>query len=584
MPSKTLVINCGASHVAAAVFTAANGKLTLEDLDTRDLRYDVAKEDAWLPALAEGLRDLARSNSRFRGKATFILPGYQLLIKPIKIPHVEESKRGQIVAFEAQNNIPFPLAEAVWGSQVIADDGIESEVLLAAQKAEVANRFCGLMSTLGLEPIALQPSSLMDFNAYKLVHGADTEDTLLVNIGARSSNLTFISAAGLFIRNISVGGNSLTQAIADAVGKPFAQGEEVKVSFYTGQTTFEAEDPTVNLIQTKAQDFMKRLSQQITQSIIAYRRASGRAAPVRIILTGRGSLLAGLPEYLSESQKVSVDYFNPTSTLGVGSRVDRGLLGQLYYQISETVGEAARLVKPDAMGVNLLPAQIRSRIAFQKQKPFLVLAAAAIALAPLPMLYRYYEQKALLTNETAKWNAERDHLRSIAQAIDASAKDASDTAALINKYQGLYNSRFNWITFFSQLQNALVETQDIWIDNMDVDRELPLAVPVLARPAATSAGGKKKGAAAAAPVAASAAAPVYKLNFRGRMLLRDIDPDNPKGFDPKIVNDKIEKMFKYFEQIPFVKEVDPNSYRPDFSDKRMVTFDFTVVIKPENPL
>ncbi len=76
MPSKTLVINCGASHVAAAVFSTANGKLTLEDLDTRDLRYDVSKDEAWLPALAEGLRDLSRSNSRFRGKATFILPGY----------------------------------------------------------------------------------------------------------------------------------------------------------------------------------------------------------------------------------------------------------------------------------------------------------------------------------------------------------------------------------------------------------------------------------------------------------------------------------------------------------------------------
>ena len=121
MPSKTLVINCGASHVAAAVFSFTNGKLTLEDLDTRDLRYDVTKEEAWLPALAEGLRDLSRSNSKFRGKATFILPGYQLLIKPIKVPHVDAAKRTQIIAFEAQNNIPFPLAETVWG--IIYDRG-----------------------------------------------------------------------------------------------------------------------------------------------------------------------------------------------------------------------------------------------------------------------------------------------------------------------------------------------------------------------------------------------------------------------------------------------------------------------------
>ncbi|HTB62678.1 MAG TPA: pilus assembly protein PilM, partial [Opitutales bacterium] len=543
---------------------------------------------AWLPALAEGLRDLARSNSRFRGKATFILPGYQLLIKPIKIPHVEESKRGQIVAFEAQNNIPFPLAEAVWGSQVIADDGIESEVLLAAQKAEASNRFCGLMSTIGLEPVALQPSSLLDFNAYKLVHPSDLEDTLLINIGARSSNLTFISPAGLFIRNISVGGNSLTQAIADGVGKTFAQGEDVKISFYTGQTTFEAEDPAVNLIQTKAQDFMKRLSQQITQSIIAYRRASGRAAPVRILLTGRGSLLAGLPEYLSEAQKVSVDYFNPTLTVGVGSRVDRGTLGQLYYQISETVGEAVRLVKPDAMGVNLLPPIIKSRLQFQKQKPFLVLAAAALAIAPLPMLYRYYEQKALLSNETSSWDAQSNHLRSIGKEIDASTKDADDTIALISKYEGLYNSRFNWITFFAQLQDALVETQDIWIDSMIPDRELPVSVPVITHtPSGNSTGGRngnggRKAAAAAAAAARQAPAMIYTLKFNGRMLLRDIDPDNPKAFDADAVKSTINKMLKSFNDIPFVQSVAEGPL--DFGDKRMIGFEFTVTIKPENPL
>ncbi len=158
MPSKTLVINCGASHVAAAVFSAANGKLTLEDLDTRDLRYDVAKDEAWLPALAEGLRDLSRSNAKFRGKAVFILPGYQLLIKPIKVPHVDTAKQAQIIGFEAQNNIPFPLNDAVWGSQVIADDGIETEVLLAAQKAEAANRFCGLMSTSASNPFLCSPA------------------------------------------------------------------------------------------------------------------------------------------------------------------------------------------------------------------------------------------------------------------------------------------------------------------------------------------------------------------------------------------------------------------------------------------
>jgi len=583
MPSKTLVINCGASHVAAAVFSVAGGKLTLEDIETRDIRYDVSKDEAWLPAVAEGLRDLAKANSKFRGKATFILPGYQLLIKPIKVPHVEAAKQSQIIAFEAQNNIPFPLTEAVWGSSVIADDGIETEVLLAAQKADAANRFCGLMTSIGLQPIALQPSSLLDYNAYKLVSGAEIEDTLIINIGARSTNLTFASTAGFYIRNVSIGGNTLTQGLADTIGKPFPQAEDLKLEFYTGQSAFEADNPVVSQLQGKAQDFLKRLSQQVTQSIIAYRRATNRPAPTRILLTGRASLLPGLPEFLSESQKVSVDYFNPSTSVSLGSRVDQGVMDQYYYQISEIVGEASRLAKPQAHGINLLPQRIRERLTFEKQKPFLVLAAACLALAPLPMLYKYHQDLTLTTREKQEWDARTNAVKGTAAAIQQAANNAQDIRGKISQYENLMNSRFNWISFFSQLQTALVDIKDVWLDSLEVVRDAPKAATT-PRTFLGSAAAR----AAAAQAAASAPVPVasYKLKIKGRMLLRDFDPDAPPGSrDSSQEKERIDTLVKNFKTIPFVKDVDESSKILDLqTDNRMVGFEFTVIIDPDHPL
>jgi type IV pilus assembly protein PilM len=583
MPSKTLVINCGASHVAAAVFSAANGKLTLEDLDTRDLRYDVAKDEAWLPALAEGLRDLSRSNSRFRGKAVFILPGYQLLIKPIKVPHVDTAKQAQIIGFEAQNNIPFPLNDAVWGSQVIADDGIETEVLLAAQKAEAANRFCGLMATIGFQPISLQPSSLLDFNAYKFVHSADAEDTLMINVGARSTNLTFVSPAGLYIRNINLGGNALTQSLADGMGKSFTIVEDLKVSFYSGTTTFEAEDPAVAAMQARAQDFMKRLSQQVTQSIIAYRRATNRAAPQHILLTGRGSLLDGLPEFLSESQKVSVDYFNPGTVVKSGSRLGKGVMEQYYYQISECVGEAARLVKPDAMGINLLPPVIRARMQFNKQKPFLVLAAVLLALAPLPMIYKFYTQKNVAAIEKKSWDTRATDLNNLYQNLQKQSDEATATRKKIADLESLMNSRFNWIQFFQKLQDALVDIKDVWLDNLSVERE----VIVPATPAPGAPGSTLKGAAVAADAPAGPTTS-YKLNVKGRLLLRLDNPDAPvtEAVRSKAA-ERLTDLQNRLLSIPFVKGIDQTvgSTKIDFkTDPRMAGFDFTLIINPENPL
>jgi len=587
MPSKTLVINCGASHVAAAVFSAANGKLTLESLDTRDLRYDVAKDEAWLPALAEGLRDLSRSNSKFRGKATFILPGYQLLIKPIKVPHVEAAKQAQIIAFEAQNNIPFPLTEAVWGSQVIADDGIETEVLLAAQKAEAANRFCGLMSSIGFQPVSLQPSSLLDYNAYKHVHGADTQDTLMVNIGARSTNLTFISPAGLFIRNISLGGNALTQGVADTLGKSFTQAEELKVSFYSGQTAFEADDPAVAPLQAKAQDFMKRLSQQITQSIITYRRASNRAAPQHILLTGRGSLLSGLPEFLSEMQKVSVDYYNPSSTVRSGSRLGQGVMDQYYYQISECVGEAARLIKSDAMGINLLPPLIRARMIFNRQKPFLVLSALCLALAPVPMLAYYQQQNVVLKSQKTQLDAQKKTLADFTSKIQQQSDEATATRKQIADLENLMNSRFNWIQFFQKLQEALVDIKDVWLDTLNVERTV---APVKAAEDSATASTTTAKPGSAAPTPATPAAPAisYKLYVKGRLLLHADNPDTSDKAALNALRDdavaRLSTLQKRFVGIPFVQGIEPNSLKQSLNDPNLVPFEFTVIINPESPL
>jgi type IV pilus assembly protein PilM len=564
--TKSLIINCGASHVAAAVFSANQGKLVLENLVTQDLAYDFTAEEAWLTALADALRELGKKHSWIRGKATFILPGYQLFTKPIKVPHVEAAKQAQIIAFEAQNNMPFPLHEVVWGSQVIADDGVETEVILIAQKSEAANRFCGMMKSCGIEPVSLEAASILDYNAYRLAH-TEEEDTLLVNVGARSTNLTFISPAGFFVRNINLGGNAFTQMLADVLGKPFAQAEQIKVAFYSGQTSFDPNDPAVAPLQQKAQDFMKKLTQEITRSIVAYRRASSRAAPQRILLTGRGGLLHGLSEFLCETQKVSVDYLNPTTALQFGGAVDQAVADQVYYQVSEVVGEAARMVLPKPVGVNLLPVHISERLRFDRQKPFVVLAAVCLALAPVAPVVLFNAQQAADKKSTAAVTAATQKLQSLTSQISSETAQAVQIRAQIKQFEGLVSSRSNWITFFADLQDILVGVKDVWLDELKIDREqaaVPPATPGQPPPPAPP--------------------PTYKLKITGRMLLRDFDPNNPGAFKQDAATTRVKTLLDKFTTTPFVKSVDQD-YQLDFTtDRRLVQFSCTLEINPDKPL
>jgi len=466
-----LIINCGASKVTAASITQQGDGLQINKLVSEKLRYDHTNDDAWLDAVGDALLALARQN-KLSGKATLIIPGNQVLTKTIRIANVEESKRNQIIAFEAQQNIPYPLHEVVWDSQVVGDDGIETEVLFIACKANTISDFCDKVATAGLVVESISAATVLDYNALQFADPNHNEDTLLINVGARSTNLLFCNADGFFIRNIALGGNSLTQNIADSIGKSFGQSEELKHKFFSGNSEFTENDSGAKTLITCADAFMRRMGQEITRSIVNYRRQKQGNAPKKILLTGRGALLNGFAEKIAESQKVEVEFFNPLEGVTLGGGVTTNS-NELRLQVSEIIGEACRGTLPDAAGVNLLPDAVQKEMAFASKKPILMVAAILIALAPWPA---YLALKQISSGNQAVAEATEKEimpLQSRQAKINQNGQFAKELRNKIQQVEGLVNSKYNWIQFFGQLQASLAEAEDVWLDGLEVVRETP---------------------------------------------------------------------------------------------------------------
>ena len=75
----------------------------------------------------------------------------------------------------------------------------------------------------------ITPAPVLDYNALiSSETGIEEQETLVVNIGAKSTNLLFINPTGFLTRSIAVGGNTLTQNISDNLGTLFERAEEVK--------------------------------------------------------------------------------------------------------------------------------------------------------------------------------------------------------------------------------------------------------------------------------------------------------------------------------------------------------------------
>ena len=135
-------------------------------------------------------------------------------------------------------------------------------------KPEVAETFCERVVQLGLTPIQITPAPILDYNALRASGiGLNDSETLVVNMGAKSTNLLFINPTGFLIRSISIGGNALSQNLADRLGVLFSKAEDLKKSYFAGQVNFSQDDPNLQNIESCAQQFLARDSQEITRSI-----------------------------------------------------------------------------------------------------------------------------------------------------------------------------------------------------------------------------------------------------------------------------------------------------------------------------
>src|SRR5205814_3764696 len=158
-------------------------------------------------------------------------PGFHVFAKVVKLPPVDTSKVTQIIQYEAQQNVPFPLEEVVWDYQILgtAPTG-ELEVLLVAIKADVVD---GLFRTaeaanLRVQLVDVSPAALC--NAFRFNYGDLDGCTMLLDIGAKTSNLLFFEKGKVYSRGINIGANSITQDFVAEAKMPFAKAEQLKIA------------------------------------------------------------------------------------------------------------------------------------------------------------------------------------------------------------------------------------------------------------------------------------------------------------------------------------------------------------------
>lgn len=331
---------------------------------------------------------LSRNNLQGDGVAIGV-PGQTALARFIQLPPVESSKVGEIVKYEARQQIPFALEEVIWDYQPLGggveESGfmLDAEVGLFAMKRDQVQQHLApfLARKVEVDLIQIAPLALYNFLCHDVFgqtagdnSGSEQEDyTLLLDMGADNTTLLVSNGKKIWNRNVPLGGNHFTRALTKEMKLTFAKAEHLKCNATKSpdpKAVFQALRPVFN-------DYVA----EIQRSIGFFSSVNRDAKIARIVGVGNGFKLAGLQKFLQQNLQMDVERVDTFQSLAGDNVLNAPLFQENLLSFAVPYGLALQGLKITRVYTSLLPPEIKTARLIRKKKPWAVATAALLLFA-----------------------------------------------------------------------------------------------------------------------------------------------------------------------------------------------------------
>ena len=459
-----LCLDFGAGSLKIAEFEPnESGTLRLKQFGLKSLGFEGSQDAARERVILKAIQELFAERPFGSKNIDVCAPGFHVFSKFVKLPPVDTSKVTQIIQYEAQQNVPFPLEEVVWDYQILgtAPTG-ELEVLLVAIKADVVD---GLFRTaeaanLRVQLVDVSPAALC--NAFRYNYGDLDGCTMLLDIGAKTSNLLFFEKGKVYSRGINIGANSITQDFAAESKLKFAEAERLKVEqgfVSLGGAYEEPDNPQQAAISKIARQVMTRLHIQVNQTIQFYRGQQGGSAPQRLFLAGGASIMPYTAQFFAEKLNLPVEYFNPFRNIQIDTSIDLEELAKVAHSFGEVVGLGLRNVAQCPVEMNLMPKSSLKRQQFNQKKPYFIATVFSLVAGVLAYGWFYAKIAEIKREALERLNVKVEPLRQkqteLQGELDKLTKLKQETSQLTEWME----QRFYWADVLSELRRTLMQAE-----------------------------------------------------------------------------------------------------------------------------
>jgi type IV pilus assembly protein PilM len=215
---------------------------------------------------------------------------------------------------------------------------------MAACKRDFIANIKQAIQLAGKQPHVIDVDAFALQNCYEVNYEPQASQTVaLLNIGASTMNINIVQGTrSVFTRDVSVGGNQYTSLLQKELGLTFEQAEAVKRG---GALPDGAEDRDLKQVLETISDI---LALEIQKTFDFYRATSdeGEGGVQKILISGGGSKLPGIADFLTGRFDLPVEHFDPFRRIKIDARrYDAEYLKEVIPEMAVAVGLALRGVE-----------------------------------------------------------------------------------------------------------------------------------------------------------------------------------------------------------------------------------------------
>jgi len=321
---RVVGLDIGTSGVRAAELTLGSDGARLERFGQVALPSGAVRDGEVVDAeaVAAAVR-LLWSQARFGSRKVIVgVANQKVVVRQVDLPWLPLAELRASLAFQVQDYLPMPVEQSILDvhplEEFTSDSGVRMlRVLLVAAARDMVDHALQAVAAAGLQP------TMVDLNSFAVLRsqahagsGLGLEAEALVDVGASVTNI-IVHQGGVprFVRILLMGGGDITDALAERLGVPLEQAEQVKQS--TGLSVVQGgadSHPASRVLEATG----SALVEEVRGSLDYYLAQTGSVRISRVVLSGGSSRLTGLVERLSAATRLPVEVARPLSLLTLG--------------------------------------------------------------------------------------------------------------------------------------------------------------------------------------------------------------------------------------------------------------------------